>query len=131
MTRLRTPLLSIAIAALAVSGAAALADTGIKTGDSAIGPVLTDANGMTLYTFDKDEGGTSACYDKCAVNWPPLVAPAGAEAEDDYGLIERTDGTKQWTYYGKPLYLWIKDAAPGDVTGDGVNEVWHVAKPAD
>jgi predicted lipoprotein with Yx(FWY)xxD motif len=131
MTNLRKQLLTMMIGTLAMSGAAALADTGIKTGDSALGPVLTDAEGMTLYTFDKDEGGVSVCYDKCAVNWPPLVAPAGAEADDDVGIIERTDGTMQWIYYGKPLYLWIKDAAPGDVTGDGVNEVWHVAKPAD
>jgi predicted lipoprotein with Yx(FWY)xxD motif len=131
MTSFGRPLFSMMITALALSGAAALADTGIKTGDSAMGPVLTDAKGMTLYTFDKDEGGASACYDKCAVNWPPLLAPAGAEADDDFGTIERTDGTMQWTYYGKPLYLWIKDSAPGDVTGDGVNDVWHVAKPTD
>jgi predicted lipoprotein with Yx(FWY)xxD motif len=117
------------LAALLLFSASALADTGIKTGESAIGPVLTDANGMTLYTFDKDSGDASACYDKCAVNWPPLAASAGAAADDDFGLIKRTDGTMQWTYYGKPLYLWIKDAAPGDVTGDGFNKVWHVAKP--
>ncbi len=128
MNRL-TPLLSTTIAALALSGAAALADTGITTHDSAKGPVLADAKGMTLYTFDKDTKDTSACYDKCATNWPPLVAPAGAKADDDFGIIKRSDGTMQWTYYGKPLYRWVKDAAPGDVTGDGVNGVWHVAKP--
>lgn len=90
--------------------------------------ILTDANGMTLYTFDKDEGGVSACYDKCAENWPPLLAAADAVAEGEFGLTERTDGTKQWTYDGMPLYLWIKDTKPGDMTGDGVNEVWHVAR---
>ena len=90
--------------------------------------VLTDANGMTLYTFDKDEGGVSACYDKCAENWPPLLAAADAKAEGEYGLTDRTDGSKQWTYDGKPLYLWVKDQKPGDMTGDGVNDVWHTAK---
>ena len=90
--------------------------------------VLTDAKGMTLYTFDKDEGGVSACYDKCAANWPPMIAAANAKAEGDYGLSDRTDGSKQWTYDGKPLYLWVKDAKPGDMTGDGVNGVWHTAK---
>lgn len=85
-------------------------------------------NGMTLYTFDKDEGGVSACYDKCAENWPPLLAAADAKAEGEYGLTDRTDGSKQWTYDGKPLYLWVKDQKPGDMTGDGVNDVWHTAK---
>ncbi len=125
----RLALLPMTCAAAVLFGAVAFAETGIKTGDSALGPVLTDAAGMTLYTFDKDSGDTSACYDKCAENWPPLLAPADAVKEDDFGLITRTDGTMQWTYDGKPLYLWIKDAAPGDVTGDGVNDVWHVAKP--
>ena len=86
---------------------------------------------MTLYIFDKDSDGKSVCYDKCAANWPPLLADDGAKAEDDFGLAQRTDGQMQWTYYGKPLYLWVKDTKPGDTTGDGVNDVWHVAKPQD
>ena len=90
--------------------------------------ILTDANGMTLYTFDNDKDGASACYDACAANWPPLVAAADAKADDEYGLIDRTDGTKQWTYDGKPLYLWVKDQKPGDMTGDGVKGVWHLVK---
>ena len=44
-------------------------------------------------------------------------------------IITRDDGGKQWAYKGKPLYLWAKDAKPGDKTGDGFNNVWHVAKP--
>ncbi|WP_353474557.1 hypothetical protein PVT71_21665 [Salipiger sp. H15] len=115
------------LAALAAGGA--MAGTGIMQHDTSLGAVLTDAKGMTLYTFDNDMGGKSACYDKCAQNWPPLLAPGGAMAEGDFGMTERSDGQMQWTYYGQPLYLWIKDQAPGDVTGDGVNGVWHVAKP--
>jgi predicted lipoprotein with Yx(FWY)xxD motif len=41
----------------------------------------------------------------------------------------RDDGAKQWAYKGKPLYTWAKDTKPGDITGDGVNNVWHIAKP--
>jgi predicted lipoprotein with Yx(FWY)xxD motif len=119
---------TILAAALALMAFPALAETGIMEADSPMGKILTDANGMTLYIFDKDEGGMSACYDKCAVNWPPLLAAEGAMAEGAFGLTTRTDGTMQWTYDGMPLYLWIKDAKPGDTTGDGVNEVWHVAK---
>ena len=46
---------------------------------------------------------------------------------DAHVLVERKDGTKQWAYDGKPLYLWKDDKAPGDTTGDGVGEVWHTA----
>ncbi|WP_374373857.1 hypothetical protein [Tabrizicola sp.] len=118
----RSPL---ALALLALLATPSLADvSAIMEKDG----MLTDANGMTLYTFDKDEGGKSACYDDCAVNWPPLIAAADAKADGDYGLTDRTDGTKQWTYDGKPLYLWIKDTKPGDMTGDGVKGVWHIVK---
>jgi predicted lipoprotein with Yx(FWY)xxD motif len=108
---------------------AAQAAGNIGTGESAAGPVLTDAKGMTLYTFDKDKDGASACYDECAANWPPLAAAADAAAEGEFGLTERTDGSRQWTFKGLPLYTWVKDAKPGDITGDGVKGVWHIAKP--
>lgn len=91
------------------------------------GNVLTDAKGMTLYTFDRDEPGKSNCYDTCATNWPPLKAEMGAQPDGDFTVVERTDGTAQWAYKGKPLYLWVKDTKPGDMTGDGVNDVWHTA----
>ena len=89
---------------------------------------LTDAKGMTLYTFDKDAAGKSACNGPCATNWPPLIAGADAKASGDWTTITRDDGTRQWAYKGKPLYTWSKDAKPGDKTGDGFNSVWHTAK---
>jgi predicted lipoprotein with Yx(FWY)xxD motif len=92
------------------------------------GDVLVDGKGMTLYTFDKDSAGKSACNGPCAVNWPPLKAEDTAKAEGDYTVVTRDDGSKQWAYKGKPLYTWIKDQKPGDKTGDGVNNVWRVAK---
>jgi predicted lipoprotein with Yx(FWY)xxD motif len=124
-----TRILAATSAAFLMFAGAGLAETGIMEADTAMGKVLTDAKGMTLYTFDKDEGGESACYDDCATNWPPVIAPEGAAAEGDFGLTERKDNTMQWTYEGMPLYTWIKDEKPGDTTGDGVNDVWHVAKP--
>jgi predicted lipoprotein with Yx(FWY)xxD motif len=99
----------------------------IKTMDIGGKEVLTDANGMTLYTFDKDAAGVTNCYDKCAQNWPPLIADASAAPEGDFTLVDRTDGTKMWAYKGMPLYLWVKDTKPGDTTGDMVGEVWHTA----
>jgi predicted lipoprotein with Yx(FWY)xxD motif len=117
-----------ATAALLVAGAALAAPA--KTGNSAKGPVLTDAKGMTLYTFDKDSGGKSACNGKCAENWPPLLAAATDKPEGAYTIIKRDDGKMQWAYKGKPLYTWVKDGKPGDITGDGfLNGAWHIAKP--
>ena len=93
--------------------------------------VLTNADGMTLYVFDKDAAGSgkSACNGDCATNWPPLMATASDKASGDYSIITRDDGSRQWAYKGKPLYRWIKDQKPGDTTGDGVKNVWHAAKP--
>jgi predicted lipoprotein with Yx(FWY)xxD motif len=93
--------------------------------------MLTDEAGMTLYVFDKDAAGSgkSACNGECAKKWPPLVAAESDRAEGDYSIITRDDGTRQWAYKGKPLHLWFKDQKPGDATGDGVNNVWHAARP--
>lgn len=93
------------------------------------GGILTNPAGMTLYTFDKDPAGKSVCNGDCAKRWPPLLAGAGDKPSGDYSIITRDDGSRQWAYKGKPLYLWINDRKPGDTTGDGVNNVWHVAKP--
>lgn len=94
------------------------------------GGMLVGANGMTLYVFDKDETGSgkSMCNGPCAQNWPPLAATDGDKGGGDYSVIMRDDGRKQWAYKGKPLYFWAKDQKPGDTTGDGFNNVWHVAK---
>ena len=93
--------------------------------------MLTDSDGMTLYIFDKDVtgNGKSVCNDAWAKNWPPLLAKTGGAANGEYSLVTRDDGATQWAFKGKPLYLWIKDKKPGDMTGDGVNDVWHVVKP--
>ncbi|WP_234417115.1 COG4315 family predicted lipoprotein [Loktanella sp. Alg231-35] len=89
---------------------------------------LTDANGMTLFTFDNDSAGQSNCYDSCAASWPPYLVDAGQKAPGaGFTQIERTDGMAQWAKDGAPLYLWVGDAAPGDATGDGVGGVWHIA----
>lgn len=121
-----------AVASLAVVSSAPLAAQGMepaKVADTAKGKTLVDAKGMTLYTFDKDTGGKSACNGNCATNWPPLMASADAHAMGKWSVVTRDDGSKQWAYDGKPLYTWAKDSKAGDVTGDGVNNVWHVAHP--
>ncbi len=115
----------LAAAALTIVSACATAQAPAKVADG----VLVGANGMTLYSFDKDAGGKSACNGPCATNWPPLAAAADAKASGDWTVITRDDGATQWAFKGKPLYYWAKDQKAGDRTGDGVNSVWHVVKP--
>jgi predicted lipoprotein with Yx(FWY)xxD motif len=118
-------------AAMSVAFAsAAFAAPPTKTGTTTKGSVLTDAKGMSLYTFDKDSEGKSACNGPCATNWPVLKAEASDKAEGGYTIITRDDGSKQWAYNGKPLYTFAKDQKPGDITGDGfLNGAWHLAQP--
>ncbi|WP_197329095.1 COG4315 family predicted lipoprotein [Ralstonia syzygii] len=122
----------VALAVLGLGGCSSMG-MGMSSAPSAVkvtNGTLTDAHGMTLYTFDRDTmAGKSACNGNCANNWLPLAANDADKASGDYTIIVRDDGKKQWAYHGKPLYLWSKDKMPGDQTGDGFMSVWHIAKP--
>lgn len=111
-----------AIAALVATLAIAGATTASAAG------MLTDAKGMTLYTFDKDTGGKPSCYKDCAAKWPPYMGKKGDAMKKDWALVDRTDGTMQWTYDGKPLYFFAGDKAKGDMKGDGMGGKWHIIK---
>jgi predicted lipoprotein with Yx(FWY)xxD motif len=98
------------------------------------GPVLVDRDGMTLYTWVLDEPGVSTCYGACVNTWPPalidgpVVAPPGLPGR--LGTTARTDGTTQLTYNDWPLYRYARDAAPGEIGGDGSlssGGLWPVA----
>ncbi len=118
------------IAAISITLGSAFGAPPTKQATSSKGAILTDQKGMTLYTFDKDSQGKSACNGPCATNWPVLKAEASDKAEGAYSIITRDDGSKQWSYKGKPLYTFAKDQKPGDVTGDGfLNGAWHIAQP--
>ena len=101
--------------------------------NATLGKILTDEKGMTLYFFSKDADGQSACVDGCVTTWPiyynasPYIG-TGLKASD-FGVITRPDGKKQTTYKGWPLYYFANDNAKGDVNGEGVKNVWFVAKP--
>lgn len=124
---MKTPTLLATLSLLLMSSATLADGAPVKAANG----VLVGANDMTLYTFDKDMAGSgkSVCNGPCATNWPPLAAAADAKADGDYSIITRDDGTMQWAFKGKPLYYWIKDQKPGDMTGDGFNGVWKAAKP--
>ena len=121
----------LVLGALLVAPAwAQMAPTGVQKVMTSKGEVWADANGMTLYTYDRDtEANKSTCAGNCANNWPPLMAEAAAMGMGDWSIADRPDGSKMWAFKGKPLYLWARDTARGDVTGDGVGGVWHIATP--
>ena len=107
-----------------------IGQTGMPAGVKEMGGMLTDSNGMTLYTFDRDTTpNKSSCNGPCLTNWPALVAAGGAKDTGEWTVITRDDGAKQWAYKGKPLYTFIQDKKAGDMTGEGRGGVWHMAKP--
>ncbi len=115
------------IAAIAFAAPATAGTLGAV--NSEIGKVIVSAKtGMTLYTFRKDSANQSNCYGDCAEAWPPFQAASAAKADGALGIIDRKDGTRQWTLNGKPLYFWAGDQRRGDVTGDGVGGVWDAVR---
>jgi predicted lipoprotein with Yx(FWY)xxD motif len=90
-----------------------------------LGMVLVASNGHTLYDFEKDKGGTPACYGACAQAWPPLTTSGEAQVGNGassgmLGTVERKDGTTQVTYAGHPLYTFVEDQKPGEANGNDV-----------
>lgn len=100
-----------------------------------LGDYLTDAGGSSLYFFLNDSPGVTSCFDSCLQTWPAFTVDAGTtpSAGDgitgELGTIERDDGSLQVTLEGWPLYFFAADAAPGDTNGEGVGNVWFVARP--
>jgi predicted lipoprotein with Yx(FWY)xxD motif len=88
--------------------------------------VYADAKGLTLYTFDRETSGKSACVDTCLTSWRPVVASALDQPKGDWTVSVRTDdGTRQWAFKGKPVYTFAGDYTPGDTAGDNLNHAWH------
>lgn len=129
--------LSLVFALVAMPALAQDTTTVETMDDPQFGTYFTDPEGMALYIFlsDVPDSGESTCYDQCEENWPvfsaeePLTLPEGVPGE--LGTLTREDGTTQVTYNGWPLYYWIKDVEPGDVTGQGVGDVWFLAVPTE
>jgi predicted lipoprotein with Yx(FWY)xxD motif len=103
-----------------------------------LGKVLVDAQGRTLYLFQKDAGTNSECTGACATAWPPLrdasmpTVGTGLTASK-VGTTPRSDGKPQVTYNGHPLYLYQADQKPGDTKGEGITAFgggWFVLSPA-
>ncbi|GAA1198222.1 COG4315 family predicted lipoprotein [Prauserella alba] len=107
---------------------------GLRTADTRLGTIVVDDDGMVLYQFDSDDrgSGTSTCEGQCAQNWPSV--PGGETPDVDgvsgeVGTITGVDGRSQLTLNGWPLYYYAGDQAPGDLSGQGVGDVWWVLTP--
>jgi predicted lipoprotein with Yx(FWY)xxD motif len=116
----------------------AQAATTIDVHKTDLGRVLVDSQGRTLYLFEADKNGKSACSGGCATAWPPLtttgaaVAGTGA-AKKLIGTTKRADGSTQATYNGWPLYLYEGDSANGQTNGEGLDQFgaeWYVLSPS-
>jgi predicted lipoprotein with Yx(FWY)xxD motif len=116
----------LAVGSMALSIHTALAAESPKMSNG----ILVDAAGRTLYTFDNDRDGKSACSGGCAAAWPPAVATVETAWSRDFSIVVREDGTEQWAFKGKPLYRFAGDAKPGDVNGDNQGGVWHAIRSA-
>jgi predicted lipoprotein with Yx(FWY)xxD motif len=103
---------------------------GLKTAKIGGVTVLTNANGLTLYSFAPDTPARSNCNGSCAAYWPPVTGtPAvGPGITGRLGTIKRSDGSAQTTYNGHPLYTYIGDTSPGQAKGNNLNlngGLWH------
>ena len=98
------------------------------------GRALVDGQGRALYLFEADKGDTSTCSGACAGIWPPATTSgkpsvASGLAAGKIGTTKRTDGGRQLTYNGHPLYRYAADPKPGDANGQGLNQFggkWYV-----
>ncbi len=117
--------------------AAAAGTVTIKTRSTSVGTVLTNASGYTLYWFANDTPTKSNCTGTCLGYWAPLIgtakAAAGTTLSGAFGTITRSNGQTQATYDGHPLYTYVADTAPGQVSGNGQNlsgGLWWAMTPS-
>jgi predicted lipoprotein with Yx(FWY)xxD motif len=129
----------VALAAVAVVGttsssAKKKAAPTLAVGKTGLGKVLVDSKGRTLYELGADGKNTSTCSGACATNWPPAKAPAkptfgSGVSKSRLKVITRSDGSKQLSYAGHPLYRFIGDTKKGNTNGQGINAfggIWYV-----
>ncbi|MDH6576113.1 hypothetical protein [Kitasatospora sp. MAP5-34] len=116
--------------------AAPAGQTVLRTATSGtLGTIVTDGSGFTLYRFDQDtaQPSMSNCNGACATLWPPEKAAGtpqlkGIDAKL-VGTVTRSDGSKQVTLNGWPLYRYSPDTKPGDTKGQGFGGIWFAATP--
>jgi predicted lipoprotein with Yx(FWY)xxD motif len=144
----RLPLVILAVLATLVAtavlgaglaaGSSAAQGTTVKVAKSHLGKIIVDGRGRTLYLFEKDRRGHSACSGACAGYWPPLLTSskpvAGTGVKKSLlGMIKRSNGKKQVTYAGHPLYRFVQDTKAGQTKGQDTHFFgggWYVISPS-
>ncbi len=133
------PSASTSAASSTAASAGSAAGTAVTTAHTSLGTILAAGpKRLTVYLFAADTGSTSTCSEACAQAWPPVTTTGAPKAEGgaaaaDLGTTTRSDGTKQVTYKGHPLYYYVSDSQAGETTGQGVNSFgapWWVLTPA-
>jgi predicted lipoprotein with Yx(FWY)xxD motif len=110
----------------------------VGVANSALGRIIVDKKGRTLYLFEKDKNRRSACYGQCATYWPPLLTQGkpvarGSARQSLLGMTRRANGSQQVTYAGHPLYRFVQDRKPGQTNGEGSQAFgagWDALSPA-
>ena len=134
------------VAALSLAGLSAAIAAGnsgsrsatVATARTGLGRIIVNGQGHTLYLFEKDRRGHSACSGTCATYWPPLLTSGKPIAANGakralLGTIRRADGTRQVTYAGHPVYRFLLDSKRGQTKGEGLNDFgggWDALTPA-
>ncbi|MEA2292654.1 MAG: hypothetical protein QOE86_293 [Solirubrobacteraceae bacterium] len=136
MRRLVPFAIALAIAAITATGAVGATTTTVKTASAGkLGRILVNGKGVTVYLFEKDSKNKSRCTGACANAWPPVIAKgtlkaAGGVSAAHLASFKRSDGKRQVSYYGKPLYTFIGDGGtPGKTAGQdskAFGAAWYV-----
>ena len=133
-----TPSANAPAASAPTSSTPSSAAAAIGTAKGPAGTYLTGKSGRALYLWAADTGGKSSCSGACAKTWTPLTSTGAPRASGSanasaLGTITRSDGSKQVTYKGHPLYYYAPDTGPGMTTGQGTNSFgakWWLVSPA-
>lgn len=116
---------------LAALTAALLAGCATSSGPGRVDEhgMLVSSSGLTLYVYDRDVAGSgrASCTGDCSADWTPYAVSGSSYAPAEYTIITWPDGTRQWAYKGRPLYMSPRDTDPGDRMGSG--EGWNTARP--
>lgn len=131
-------LVSLTVLSAALATTASQPGARVSAASSLLGKIIVDGRGRTLYLFEKDKRGHSACSGACATYWPPLITRgkpiAGRGVKSSLlGTIRQANGSRQITYAGHPLYRYALDTKPGQTNGEGLEDFgagWDALSPA-
>lgn len=120
-----------AVGPTTTASAATAAPSIVGVADNALGSIVVDSKGRTLYAFTKDVDGTSTCVDGCAKAWPAVlvngdIAVGTGLDKGQFTTVARVDGTKQLKLGKWPLYYFSGDTAAGETNGQGSGGSWFV-----